>query len=171
MELNEEWPELNSEIWPPHLTHTPGSGESFVSLSPPYFLRGTKDLPCGNSPPLFPDALDAHCRTKGSSSIIWGVSSSHLVLKIQSQTPPANNTRIFSSRSDDTEGIKLWGSGAFFLPPQGMYYPTSLQIHRISPHSRSAAATTTTLPKISRHALSLSFGNYVCLGMLYLRKI
>lgn len=25
----------------------------------------------------------------------------------------------------EQNGLKLWGSGAFFLPPQGMYYPVS----------------------------------------------
>lgn len=29
----------------------------------------------------------------------------------------------------DQNGLKLWGSGAFFLPPQGVYYPVSLTIH------------------------------------------
>jgi len=32
-------------------------------------------------------------------------------------------TDLFSCTTVEQNGLKLWGSGAFFLPPQGMYYP------------------------------------------------
>lgn len=32
---------------------------------------------------------------------------------------------LFSRTTVEQNGLKLWGSGAFFLPPQGMYYPVS----------------------------------------------
>lgn len=34
-------------------------------------------------------------------------------------------TDLFSCTTVEQNGLKLWGSGAFFLPPQGMYYPVS----------------------------------------------
>lgn len=35
-------------------------------------------------------------------------------------------TDLFSCTTVEQNGLKLWGSGAFFLPPQGMYYPVSV---------------------------------------------
>lgn len=34
----------------------------------------------------------------------------------------------FSRTTVEQNGLKLWGSGAFFLPPQGMYYPVSVSV-------------------------------------------
>lgn len=36
------------------------------------------------------------------------------------------SVRLFSLTTVEQNGLKLWGSGAFFLPPQGMYYPVSV---------------------------------------------
>lgn len=34
----------------------------------------------------------------------------------------------------EQNGLKLWGSGAFFLPPQGMYYPHMVQTGMAAPY-------------------------------------
>lgn len=41
-------------------------------------------------------------------------------------------TDLFSCTTVEQNGLKLWGSGAFFLPPQGMYYPVSVIVILIS---------------------------------------
>lgn len=37
-------------------------------------------------------------------------------------------TDLFSCTTVEQNGLKLWGSGAFFLPAQGMYYPVSVSV-------------------------------------------
>lgn len=51
-----------------------------------------------------------------------------LVLWILTPAPRACVECIFVQHKVNTNG-KLWGSGAFFLPPQGMYYPVSILLN------------------------------------------
>lgn len=41
---------------------------------------------------------------------------------------------LFSRTTVEQNGLKLWGSGAFFLPPQGMYYPHMVQTGMAAPY-------------------------------------
>lgn len=41
---------------------------------------------------------------------------------------------FFFRTTVEQNGLKLWGSGAFFLPPQGMYYPHMVQTGMAAPY-------------------------------------